>query len=84
MIAKGRLIYPPAAAEAGQEGVVKLKVLVLENGSVGEVTVSEPSGSTALDTAAIAWVKKWRYRPAVQDGIRRRVFTHARVKFELE
>jgi protein TonB len=81
---KGQLSYPQSAAEAGLEGTVRLRVLVMENGGVGEVTVTGSSGAAVLDRAAAAWVKKWRYRPAVQDGIARRVYTQARVKFELE
>jgi outer membrane biosynthesis protein TonB len=37
-----------------------------------------------LDAAASESVKGWRYKPAVQDGKPRRVYTHAVVRFELK
>jgi protein TonB len=81
--AKGTLRYPSAAQEEGVEGTVKLKVLVSETGSVAEVQVVSSSGNRRLDVAAKEWVANWRYRPAVQDGKPRRVYTSAVVEFEL-
>jgi len=82
--AKGTLRYPSAAQEEGIEGTVKLKVLVSEMGSVAEVQVVSSSGDRRLDAAAKEWVSNWRYRPAVQDGKPRRVYTNAVVEFELK
>jgi len=80
---KGSLPYPESAAAEGVAGTVKLKVLVTETGSVGEVEIVSSSGDRRLDLAARDWVGKWRYMPAVQDGKPRRVYTHAAVEFEL-
>jgi len=84
VVSKGAFTYPEAAAEEGVQGVVKLKVLVTENGSVAEVQITGSSGDRRLDQAAKGWVRGWRYSPAVQDGKPRRVYTHATVEFELE
>ncbi len=84
MVEKGRLEYPRAAVEDGAEGKVKLKVLVTESGTVAEVSVSQSSGDRRLDAAAAEFVKGWRYKPAVQDGKPRRVYTYAVVTFELK
>ena len=80
---KGSLVYPPSAVSEGVEGSVKLRVLVTEKGAVAEVSVAESSYDRRLDEAAMAFVKGWRYQPAVQDGQPRSVYTHALVTFEL-
>ncbi len=84
VVSKGKLEYPRAAVEAGIEGKVRLKVMVTESGTVAEVTVAQSSGDRRLDSAAIDFVKGWRYKPAVQDGKPRRVYTYAAVAFELK
>ena len=84
VVSKGSLEYPAAAVRDGVEGTVKLKVLVTEGGQVAEVAVAESSGDKRLDAAAVEFVRGWRYRPAVQDGKARRVYTYARVAFELQ
>lgn len=81
---KGTLEYPASAVRDGVEGTVKLKVLVTEGGQVAEAAVVDSSGDRRLDAAALEFVRGWRYRPAVQDGKPRRVYTYARVTFELQ
>ncbi len=83
VIRKGRLVYPEAAIRDGAEGVCVLKVLVSETGEVVETEVTKSSGDRRLDKAALEFVRQWRYRPAVQDGKPRRVYTRATVQFEL-
>ena len=84
IISKGGLEYPGSAVADGVEGTVRLKVLVSETGAVAEVEVIESSGDRRLDAAAAEFVGRWRYRPAVQDGTPRRVYTYAKVTFELD
>ena len=61
--------YPESARESGVEGVVRLVIEVLEDGTVGEVEVLESSGSQALDAAAIRGVREWTFSPARVDGV---------------
>jgi protein TonB len=56
-------VNPPNLKE---EGAVVMNATVLQDGSIGKVTVV--SGEPALRGAAIAAVKQWRYRPAYQNG----------------
>jgi protein TonB len=81
---QGSLEYPAAAVGDGVEGTVRLGVLVSERGEVLEVKVIESGGDRRLDAAAAEFVRRWRYRPAVQDGEPRRVHTYAKVRFELK
>jgi protein TonB len=84
VVFKGSLEYPPAAAAEGAEGTVRLEVAVTELGAVSDVKVVESSHDRRLDDAAVGFVRGWRYKPAVQDGQPRRVWTYAVVKFELQ
>jgi len=77
-------VYPVATQVEGIQGTVKLLVTVTKEGEVGAVEVARSSGDPRLDSAAVSAVKKWRYRPAVQDGIPRQVDTYASITFSLE
>lgn len=55
----------PASAAAR----VRLRVLVRENGTVGEVTVAVSSGRPDLDAAAMEAARSWRFQPARRDGV---------------
>jgi len=61
--------YTPDAMRAKLQGSVELEIVVLENGTVGEVRVTKsldrPSG---LDDAAIEAAKKWKFLPGMKDG----------------
>ncbi len=48
------------------------------------VVAIESPGDFRLDGAAPGSLRWWRYRPAVEDGTPRRVYTYAKVTFELD
>ena len=56
--------YPPSARREGIEGTTLLRVLVLADGHVGEVTVKKSAGHQDLDQAATDAVRQWRFDPA--------------------
>lgn len=61
--------YPRAARRLNLSVRVRLEVLVLPDGSVGEIRVLEGTGTKhGFEEAAIDAVKKWRYTPAMRDG----------------
>lgn len=60
--------YPSGPYRAGIEGVVWLRVQVLEDGNVGAVELLKTSGNDELDESALTTVRKWRFTPAVQSG----------------
>lgn len=53
----------------GEEGIVDLRILVRKDGSVGDVQISQTSGSSRLDQSALNVVKQWRYQPATVNGV---------------
>ncbi len=56
--------YPSRALRRGYEGDVQLRILVLPNGTAGQVEVMRSSGHAELDQAAMATVRSWRFQPA--------------------
>jgi protein TonB len=60
-------VYPPTSRRMGEEGVVRLKVLVDERGRPHDVVVLNSSGFPRLDQAAVEAVHRWRFEPA-SDG----------------
>lgn len=59
-------IYPPAARTVRMSGVVKVDVVVDEEGRVAEV--QKTSGPQMLQRAASDAIKKWKFKPFVRDG----------------
>lgn len=60
--------YPRQALRRGEGGTVIVRVDVGPDGVPTSVSLSEGSGSPLLDRAAQDAVKRWRFRPATQDG----------------
>ncbi len=60
--------YPRNSRRLGEEGEVLLEVLILEDGTVGEIRVLKSSGYPRLDASALNAVKRWRYEPARLGG----------------
>jgi protein TonB len=61
--------YPEASRRRGEEGVVRVELLVDPTGRVVDVRILESSGFSALDTAAVQTVREWRFRPAQRGGL---------------
>jgi len=60
------IIYPEIAQEAGIEGTVVIHAFVDKTGKVTKTMVLKGIPNTGLDEAAIAAIKKTRFRPAKQ------------------
>ncbi|MDB4370146.1 energy transducer TonB [Akkermansiaceae bacterium] len=56
--------YPSAARRAGQQGTVTLSFTVGTSGTVTSVRVAKSSGHSLLDNAALAAIRRWRFKPA--------------------
>ena len=62
-------IYPEDAARRGQRGAVLLNIHVSPDGLTEGVDVMRSSGTLSLDRAAVDAAWKWRFLPAVKDGV---------------
>lgn len=61
--------YTKEAREARIQGIVVLDVVVLKDGSVGDVTVSKSLDQKyGLDEQAVRAVKQWEFKPGTKDG----------------
>jgi len=74
--------FPPDARAAGIEGEVFLKIVVKEDGTVGDIEVKK--GEEPFVSAAVAVVKDWKYSPALVDGKPTAVYRVIKVPFRLK
>jgi periplasmic protein TonB len=75
--------YPPASRRAGEQGTVRLKVLVDTNGRPSNVQVTQGSGFARLDQAAIEAVRKWKFVAATDGSNKIQAYTQVAVTFKL-
>lgn len=61
-------VYPYKAREQHIEGVVQVKILVREDGSVGEVQIMDSRPKDVFDDAVLASVPRWRFEPGKIGG----------------
>ncbi|MGE8550143.1 MAG: energy transducer TonB, partial [Acinetobacter calcoaceticus] len=61
--------YPREAEMSGEQGTVRIRVLVDTNGSVIEAKVKKSSGSRILDKAATKAYSLCTFKPAMKDGV---------------
>ena len=73
--------YPPEMLSKGVEGVVVLKIVVSETGTVSDVQVL--AGTDPFAAAAVATIRRWRYPPPMVDGRPAPVFFLLRMPFRL-
>lgn len=76
--------YPRTAREAGWEGTVVLQILVLPDGTAGNVTLHKTSGYSILDEAALSAVRRWRFFPAMDGNFPIQSVARLPVRFDLK
>lgn len=74
--------YPPAAKSARLEGQVDIELIIGVSGYVDRARIVVRS-APSLDEAAIAAVKRWKYRPTLINGVPVPVKTRVRISFTL-
>jgi protein TonB len=77
--------YPSLSLRLREQGLVKLRVHITEEGRAGEGTLHTSSGYERLDKSAIDSVKNhWRFRPAQRRGEPVASWEVVPVRFELQ
>ena len=77
--------YTSEAMQNRIEGKVGLDTVVLADGKVGEVTVTESLDSIhGLDKNAVAAMKQWEFKPGTKDGKAVAVRVHVQITFTLK
>lgn len=75
--------YPPDALRRGVQGTVMVLVLVGPDGSVQEAKIRK-GVHPSLDRAAMQAVQKWKFNPAVKDGVPYADWALVPVRFSLD
>jgi protein TonB len=76
-------IYPPRCLRMGIEGIVKVRVLVGEDGRPQQVSIGKSSGDAGLDQSALDAVRDWRFEPAKKGGVPVRAWAILPIEFKL-
>ena len=76
--------YPRASRRMGEAGRVLLRVYIDEAGQPRQVLLAQSSGFARLDEAAIAAMKKARFKPYTENGRPTAGWAPAPIDFELE
>ncbi len=75
-------IYPEMARRIGIEGVVTVNALISESGDVTQTTILRGiKGSFGFDRAAETSMRQWKFRPAIKDGARVKVWKPFNIVF---
>jgi protein TonB len=74
--------YPPELLARRIQATVVLRLKIAADGTVAEATVHKTSGYEAMDQAALAGVKSWKFKPAQKNG--KQVETAVRKPFTFE
>ena len=77
-------VYPPTSRRNGEQGMGLFRVLVDEKGHPTDVQVLKSSGFPRLDTAAMEAIRKWAFKPAVQNSQPIQSWTRVQVAFQLQ
>jgi len=77
-------VYPAQSRRGGEQGSGVFRVLVNENGRPQEVTVLKSSGFPRLDESAMDAIRRWVFKPAVQNSQPVRSWTKVQVTFRLD
>ena len=78
------IVYPRLSIRMGETGTVMVRLLIDPTGMPRDVQVSRSSGHARLDDAAIAAVKKARFKPPTENGRPVAGVTNVPVNFQLE
>lgn len=76
--------YPEEARRLKAEGTAVLRVAVNAEGKVVSASISQSTGFSALDLAALETVKTWRFKPARIAGIPISTSVNIPVNFRLQ
>ena len=77
--------YTQEAMDAHIEGTVGLQVVVLADGAVGDVKVTQSLDPTyGLDQQAVKAIKQWQFKPGTKDGKAVAVQVDVMIRFTLK
>ena len=75
--------YPPELLARRIQATVVLRLRVAADGTVAQAAVHRTSGYEAMDQAALAGVKSWKFKPAKKNGKQVETIVHKPFVFEI-
>jgi protein TonB len=75
--------YPPAALRSRQSGWVIVSFTILPNGRTDNVTVVSSQPRRVFDRAAMEAVNRYRFTPAMKDGVAVSSVRSQKIEFNL-
>ncbi|ACR11587.1 energy transducer TonB [Teredinibacter turnerae] len=75
--------YPRAAKQAKIQGYVTMAVTINPDGTVSDAEVLEAEPPRLFDQAAIAAIKRWKFRPKIVDGMPKAQRAKQTIEFKL-
>ncbi|MEP6504599.1 MAG: energy transducer TonB, partial [Betaproteobacteria bacterium] len=77
-------VYSRMSARMKESGKVVVRVFIDEQGLPRDVQVSQSAGFARLDEAAVAAVRKTRFKPCIENGVAVSGWAFIPIEFELE
>ena len=77
------VVYPKAARQAREQGLVLIRVLVASTGMPEQVEIAQSSGFERLDEAAIVAVKAARFVPYKRNNLAMSAYVKLPIRFSL-
>jgi protein TonB len=77
-------VYPPRAIEMALTGTAVIRALVGPDGATQEIRLWRSSGTTLLDQAALAAVRRWSFEPARSAGAPIAAWVEVPVRFQMQ
>jgi protein TonB len=75
--------YPSASRRLGEEGLVRFRVLISEQGRAERIEIQKSSGYTRLDDAAMQSIRRALFKPYMEDGKAIPVYAIIPISFKL-
>jgi protein TonB len=74
--------YSQEARDAGEQGTVRFTVYITPLGTVRDVIITQSSGYPDLDANAHDAALRWRFQPALRNGVPSAATLHLWIRFE--
>jgi TonB family protein len=83
LLAQPEVRYPAMGKKLAKEAEVEVRVLVDENGNVRDATLMGKKAGFGFDQAALEAARNARYKPALKEGVRVKMYVNLTIKFDL-
>jgi len=83
LVSQPEVRYPAMAKKLAKEADVEVRVLVDERGNVRDATLVGKRAGFGFDQAALDAARSAKYKPALKEGVRVKMYVNMTIKFDL-